>query len=79
MPAYPLRQPYLGNWTYKAGLHAPRDPLHYSRRTDLEGFKMTVGYVDYPPITMFENNSSKILSGYFGDIWKVLEDAMNAT
>lgn len=81
VPAYPIRQPYLGNWTSSSGLNCPRDPLHYSRRTDLEGLRMIVGWVDSPPITVPEKqgNTLTYLGGYFGDIWQVLETAMNAT
>lgn len=79
-PGYPLRQPYFGNWSLEKGLKAPEKKMPYTRRSNLEGLELTVGYRISPPMTIIQTdeNGDKYASGFIGDIWNVILSAINA-
>lgn len=78
-PKYPAKQLYFGNWSYQKGLNFPRKNSRFFRRTDLEGLEIKIGYIhkNYPFTQMNSYKSRDLMTGFFGDVWRVLEDAMN--
>nr|CAD7194510.1 unnamed protein product [Timema douglasi] len=76
----PLSKEYFGNWSLQGG------PLHTEsrarkKRTDLQGIVLRTVVLDVREITTVveENNRTTVAGGYFGMVWRLLEQELNFT
>nr|CAD7462587.1 unnamed protein product [Timema tahoe] len=76
----PLSREYFGNWSLQGG------PLHVEsrarkKRTDFQGIILRTVVLDVREITIIveENNRTTVAGGYFGMVWRLLEQELNFT
>nr|CAD7256869.1 unnamed protein product [Timema shepardi] len=76
----PLSKEYFGNWSLEGGsLHT--ESRERKKRTDLQGIVLRTVVLDVREITTVveENNRTTVVGGYFGMVWRLLEQELNFT
>ncbi|PSN33461.1 Ionotropic receptor 146 [Blattella germanica] len=70
----------VGTWHDTKGLVWTAKDF-FQRRSDLKGITIKASTLNNPPITIVQEQNGTVMdvSGYFGDVWKVLEKEMNFT